>query len=81
MTGTRPGMYLCICWKFISPAIMMAILTAFLLKMFFGAVDYEAWDAETGGTVRQIWPWWTYIMIFVLISMSVMWIPFIALLE
>ena len=41
MTGSRPGLYLCICWKFISPAIMTAILVAFLLKMFFGEVDYE----------------------------------------
>ena len=41
MTGTRPGMYLCVCWKFISPAIMTLILVAFLLKMFFGDVDYE----------------------------------------
>ena len=41
MTGSRPGLYLCICWKIISPAIMTAILVAFLLKMFFGDVDYE----------------------------------------
>ena len=41
MTGNRPGLYLCICWKFISPAIMTAILVAFLLKMIFGDVDYE----------------------------------------
>ena len=98
MTGSRPGLYLCICWKIISPAIMTAILVAFLLKMFFGDVDYEvhtqwtgykqslkiimqAWDAATGSAVKQTWPWWTYIMIVVLIGMSVMWIPFIALLE
>ena len=24
MTGTRPGMYLCICWKYISPAVFMS---------------------------------------------------------
>jgi len=81
MTGSRPGLYLCICWKFISPAIMTAILVAFLLKMFFGEVDYEAWDAATGSAVIKTWPWWTYIMIVMLISMSVMWIPFIAILE
>jgi len=81
MTGTRPGIFLCICWKFISPAIMMAILAAFLIKMLFGVVDYEAWDSETGSAVKLSWPWWTYIIIVILISMSVMWIPFIAFLE
>ena len=41
MTGTRPGLYLCICWKYISPTIMITILVSFCIKMFIGDLSYE----------------------------------------
>jgi solute carrier family 6 amino acid/orphan transporter-like 15/16/17/18/20 len=79
MTGTRPGLYLCICWKYISPAVMISILVAFFVKLIFGTMEYEAWVQETASTVKLEWPSWTLIVIFVLITMSIGWIPFIAL--
>ena len=41
MTGTRPGLFLCLCWKYVSPAIMTAILVSFFTKMIFGDLSYE----------------------------------------
>ena len=81
MTGSRPGLFLCICWKFISPAIMLLILISFFVKMFSGSLSYEAWDAETGSAVQLSWPWWCYILIVLLIGMSVLWIPLVGILQ
>lgn len=81
MTGTRPGLFLCICWKYISPAIMVVILVSFFIKMFQGGLEYEAWDAESGSAVSLAWPWWCYILIALLIGMSLVWIPVVALLQ
>ena len=81
MTGSRPGLFLCVCWKFISPAIMLVILVSFLIKMSQGSLEYEAWDAETGSAVNLGWPWWCYILIALLIGMSLVWIPVVALLQ
>ena len=41
MTGSRPGFYLCFCWKYISPTLMSVILVSFLIKMFSGDLTYE----------------------------------------
>ena len=41
MTGSRPGLFLCLCWKYVSPAIMTAILVSFFTKMIFGDLSYE----------------------------------------
>ena len=81
MTGSRPGLYLCICWRYISPTIMTAILLSFFAKMYTGELTYEAWDATTGSAVQKVWPWWVYIVIVILIGMSIIWIPVVALLQ
>ena len=96
MTGTRPGLFLCLCWKYVSPSIMTAILLSFFTKMIIGDLSYEArehshlhchvinlqaWDASTGSAVQKSWPWWVYIIIVLLIGMSILWIPFVALLR
>ena len=41
MTGSRPGLFLCLCWKYVSPTIMTAILVSFFTKMIFGDLSYE----------------------------------------
>ena len=41
----------------------------------------QAWDATTGSPVQKAWPWWVYIIIVLLIGMSILWIPFVALLR
>ena len=44
MTGHRPNVFLCFCWKYISPAVMVAILAAFFGKMVFGKLTYEVYS-------------------------------------
>ena len=80
MTGSRPSYYWLICWKFVSPAAMVAILIASFVRIAVSGSYYEAWDAESGRTVMLVWPLWCKILIGVLIGMSILWIPIIAIL-
>ena len=81
MTGSKPGIYWMICWKYLSPLAMTAILVASFVQLAISGAYYEAWVAEEGDKKAQVWPWWAQILIFVLIGMSVLWIPLVALLR
>ena len=81
MTGSRPNYYWLICWKFVSPLAMLAILIASFVRMAVSGSTYDAWDSETGTTIPKEWPTWCKVLIGVLIGMSVMWVPIVALLK
>ena len=78
MTGSRPNYYWLICWKFISPLAMTAILVASLAQMALSGSTYEAWVASEGTTTAREWPGWCKAMAGGLIGMSVLWIPAVA---
>ena len=44
MTGSRPGVYWLICWKFVSPVAMTGILVASVIDMSFNGAGYEVGD-------------------------------------
>ena len=48
--------------------------------MAVNGAGYDAWIAELGGTINKPWPWWGKILIGILIGMSALWIPVVALL-
>ncbi|KAF6203051.1 hypothetical protein GE061_003464 [Apolygus lucorum] len=79
MTGTRPGLYWLICWKYLSPLAMTMILLASLAELFTDGSRYPAWIAETGETVMKEWPVWAILLALGLILVSVMWIPIVAI--
>ncbi len=92
MTGKRPGLYWLVCWKFVSPVAMSLILVASVVDIFLNGSGYEAWTEEPavgekeGGeelvhTVKMKWPSWAWVLIVVLISISVLWIPAVAILR
>jgi solute carrier family 6 amino acid/orphan transporter-like 15/16/17/18/20 len=81
MTGSRPGIYWLICWKFVSPLAMILILVASVINMIMEGAGYEAWDAVNGEKYEREWPIWCKILIGVLICLSVLWIPAVALLQ
>ena len=80
MTGSKPSLYWMICWKYLSPLAMTAILVASFVQMAVNGAGYDAWIAEQGGTINMPWPWWAKILIGILIGMSALWIPAVALL-
>ena len=45
MTGSRPGVYWLICWKFVSPVAMTGILVASVVDMSFNGAGYEVEDS------------------------------------
>lgn len=60
---------------------MTAILVASFVQLAMKGASYEAWIAQDGGTTTLAWPWWAQILIGLLIGMSALWIPLIALLR
>ena len=81
MTGNRPSKYWLICWKFVSPLAMIVILSASVVDMVISGAGYAAWDAGKGVAFEKDWPIWAQVLIGVLICMSVLWIPIVAILR
>lgn len=79
MTGKRPDLYWMICWKFISPAAMIMILLASIFDLAMNGSKYAAWDALTGTTVVKDWPHWCIVIAVLLIGVSILWIPGVAI--
>ncbi|KAI5721345.1 hypothetical protein M8J77_019522 [Diaphorina citri] len=81
MTGSRPSLYWLLCWKYISPTVMLIIFTSSLVDLFLGQSGYSAWNAEKGITETKEWPGWALLLIAFLIFVSVLWIPLVAILR
>lgn len=81
MTGNRPNIYWMICWKYVSPIAMTLILAASLLDMAINGSGYEAWDSVSGLKTMKSWPIWAQVLALILISLSILWIPIVALLK
>lgn len=78
MTGSRPGLYWMICWKYLSPIAMITILTASFLELAASGSSYPAWNTAKGITELKEWPHWCIVLAIFLILISVMWIPVVA---
>ena len=81
MTGSRPGLYWMICWKYVSPIAMIIILTASLIELATNGSSYPAWNALKGITEPLEWPHWCIVLAVFLIFVSVLWIPIVACLR
>lgn len=79
MTGSRPSLYWMICWKYVSPAAMITILTASFIELAQTGSSYPAWIAAKGLTEPKDWPHWCIILAIFLILVSVVWIPVVAI--
>ncbi|XP_054165076.1 sodium-dependent neutral amino acid transporter B(0)AT3-like [Oppia nitens] len=80
MTGRRVSHWYLFCWRYLSPLVMATILIASFIKLSKGS-GYDAWNPLTAMTEHKEWPPWATVLIFVLILMSVLWIPGIAILR
>lgn len=75
MTGSRPGLYWLLCWKFLSPLAMLSILVASFVEIAVDGSGYAAWVPSRGETERHPWPVWAIFLIVFLVLASVLWIP------
>ena len=80
MTGSRPGLYWLICWKFVAPLAMFGILVASFVQMAISGSTYDAWDAASGVTIMKEWPLWCKGLAIFLISICIIWVPVVAIL-
>ncbi|XP_067636970.1 sodium-dependent neutral amino acid transporter B(0)AT3 [Eurosta solidaginis] len=81
MTGSRPGLYWMICWKYLSPIAMLTILFASFYQLLTEGSSYPAWIASKGFTEQLEWPHWCIVIAFFLILSSILWIPIVAILR
>lgn len=79
MTGSRPGLYWLICWKYLSPLAMLSILVASFVNLATEGSYYPAWVPSLGETANKDWPIWALVLVLVLILVSVLWIPGVAI--
>lgn len=79
MTGSRPGIYWMICWKYVSPLTMLVIVISSFAKIIHEGSGYLAWVAEAGTTRHLDWPPWAQVLIAVLVLVAALWIPGVAL--
>ncbi|XP_052229693.1 sodium-dependent neutral amino acid transporter B(0)AT3-like [Dreissena polymorpha] len=79
MIGKRPGYFLLICWRYIGPLAMLIILIASLVEVITKGTLYETWNEAQGVNTLVQWPWWCQLIAAMLILMSVLWIPGVAI--
>ncbi|XP_076046810.1 sodium-dependent neutral amino acid transporter B(0)AT3 [Oratosquilla oratoria] len=79
MTGSRPHPFWMACWKYVSPAVMLIILGASIIKQLLDGSKYATWDAAEGVVTMRQWPGWIWALVAVLVLISALWIPGIAL--
>lgn len=81
MLGFRPHLYWKICWRYISPGLIIIIFIASIVNLAINPMQYSAWDKNKYKTKDMDYPGWGYAVIVLLISLSVLNVPIIALLR
>lgn len=79
MTGHRPGLYWKVCWMFVTPLSMLAILVASIWIMSQGHAQYYAWIKELASYRPIQYPAWAIFLIIILVLSSTLFIPGVAL--
>ncbi|XP_078365006.1 sodium-dependent neutral amino acid transporter B(0)AT3-like [Oculina patagonica] len=79
MTGSRPNLFWKICWMFVTPAAMLAILIASIILMSQGKASYYAWNMDKATYEKVPYPDWAVFVVVVLVLMSVVFIPGVAI--
>ncbi|XP_014773793.1 sodium-dependent neutral amino acid transporter B(0)AT3 isoform X3 [Octopus bimaculoides] len=81
MTGHRPNYYLMFCWKFICPAIIIFLIVILIINLTTDEKEYDVWHRETGSLSKSIWPGWCLFVAALIIILSILGIPLIALIR
>jgi len=62
MTGSRPGLYWQLMWRFISPLLMLAIISSSTYSMFSKHPTYSAWNEKLARNIELEYPAWTLVV-------------------
>ncbi|XP_068210842.1 sodium-dependent neutral amino acid transporter B(0)AT3-like [Palaemon carinicauda] len=77
MCGSRPSLYWLVCWKVVSPVLMVTILVSYFVKMAVEGSFYLAWDPNIGEGYDKAWPPWAWGLALFLVLLPLMWIPIV----
>ncbi|XP_068710937.1 sodium-dependent neutral amino acid transporter B(0)AT3-like isoform X1 [Montipora foliosa] len=81
MLGFRPHLYWKICWRYVSPGLIVIIFIASIINLAINPMQYTAWDKVNSKTVDTNYPGWGYAVIVLLIALSVLCVPVVAFLR
>ncbi|XP_063720328.1 sodium-dependent neutral amino acid transporter B(0)AT3-like [Symsagittifera roscoffensis] len=82
MTGMRPPFLLKACWMYLSPLILaVAFVWGALFSILRDGAMYAIWVAEKGVQEDVPYPTWAQYTCMFLTSLSIVWMPLIALAE
>ncbi|CAJ0579649.1 unnamed protein product, partial [Mesorhabditis spiculigera] len=78
-TGSRPGPFLTICWKYIDPPLMLIIFLASAGKSLLHSPKYMAYKSHVTKQVPEEFPWWGLILAMAIVLVTTLPIPLAAL--
>ncbi|KAK4287499.1 hypothetical protein Pmani_039431, partial [Petrolisthes manimaculis] len=81
MCGSRPSLYWLVCWKVVSPLLMIIILVAYVVKMVTEGSVYLAWDSDAGVSRDLQWPMWALVVALLLVLIPLIWIIIVPILN
>ncbi|TMS36290.1 hypothetical protein L596_003487 [Steinernema carpocapsae] len=77
MTGSKPGQFWLITWRFISPTIMVVLFFASVFKSFRNPPTYVAYDKSKAMNVQADYPVWAMFIAFGMITLAMAPVPFV----
>jgi len=80
MTGKKPNAFMLLCWKFISPALIVIILVMSIYGQFRDGYYYDKYDVKLAGTVSVQYPPGIVITGYAIWFSAILWIPIEAVL-
>ena len=80
MVGVTPSYYWIISWKITTPLILIIILVTSTIGLFIKPLQYSAWNQFAASLISTPYPLWAIILIILLLLLSVLCIPLIAVL-
>ncbi|XP_053189912.1 sodium-dependent neutral amino acid transporter B(0)AT1-like [Scomber japonicus] len=81
MTGRKPNIFWKACWRFISPAMLLVVLVAYVVIQAQKHPSYPAWNPDYESfpqTEMKPYPDWVFAIIILLSALPVVSIPLVA---
>ncbi|VDM63614.1 unnamed protein product [Angiostrongylus costaricensis] len=72
MTGSTPGQYWLIAWRFIAPIIMAVLFTCSIVQCFSKATTYYAYDRETAKQQETEYPIWAMFIALGMVLLAIL---------
>ncbi|KJH42530.1 Sodium:neurotransmitter symporter family protein [Dictyocaulus viviparus] len=72
MTGSTPGQYWLVTWRFIAPIIMAVLFTCSVVQCFSKAITYYAYNRETTKQQETEYPIWAMFIALTMVLLAIL---------